>query len=742
MQETPHATFHLDEPTDGAILGHNRVTCRGWVVGRAAYHATDLRVRLGRRIFPASLGFLRPDLAVHFRARETALPAGFEVEVELAVGDNILEFEFAALSGAWLPLARLSLHARAADPAPAAAPAQLGPHEYARAVEWLTPLHAAPDLPAHARGLADSLPRPHVTRYAHRPFHGHLHLPQVIQESLYGRLIVEGWLLHETTEVRRILGTVDLQALQELRREGGFPYVAELFPQNQQAGACRFHGYLDLPSQLPQPVSLRIYAELADGSLHLCHVQRCFTVDTERQKQAGCVQGAGARRRTERALRRALADTGWPAPPRQPWVSSTVHSWLKGLKAGARLALARTRSPRPSRPAPGAARTRRAILFTHNLQREGAPLFLVEYARWLKDQGWALTVFSPSPGPLAEAFADVAERVRILELTIGQATDPRTLRHALRQLAGQLPLREADLVVANTLSAWWAVHLAHAAGRPSLLYIHESNTPERFFLGHLPSSFLPVVRETFALATHVSFLTDATRRYFAHVLSRPNHSINPGWIDLAAIDRYRLAHPRAQLRAALELPAAGPVVVNLGTVCDRKGQHLFARAVDLLWRTHPQLAAEGCFLMVGGRQTPFDDTVAELVRRLDRPNIRVVPETHTPYAYYAAADVFVCSSFEESFPRVLLEAMAFGLPILSTGVHGIPEIARDGQEALLVAAGDTSALAAGLARIMSEHTLADGLAKAGRSRVVAAFDAARLLPRHAQLAARLVSAAP
>jgi glycosyltransferase involved in cell wall biosynthesis len=113
-----------------------------------------------------------------------------------------------------------------------------------------------------------------------------------------------------------------------------------------------------------------------------------------------------------------------------------------------------------------------------------------------------------------------------------------------------------------------------------------------------------------------------------------------------------------------------------------------------------------------------------------------VPETPAPYDYYGAADLYVCSSYEESFPRVVLEAMGFGLPILGTRVHGIPEMARDGREAMLVPSGDSAALAAGLARLLGDPAHGATLAANARARIEE-FSAANLLPRHTALAARV-----
>lgn len=77
--------------------------------------------------------------------------------------------------------------------------------------------------------------------------------------------------------------------------------------------------------------------------------------------------------------------------------------------------------------------------------------------------------------------------------------------------------------------------------------------------------------------------------------------------------------------------------------------------------------------------------------------------------FYAAADVFVLPSHSEGSPNVLLEAMAANLPIVATAVGGVPEIVEDNESALLVPANDAQAMAAAIARLISEQDLAKGL---------------------------------
>ncbi len=72
-------------------------------------------------------------------------------------------------------------------------------------------------------------------------------------------------------------------------------------------------------------------------------------------------------------------------------------------------------------------------------------------------------------------------------------------------------------------------------------------------------------------------------------------------------------------------------------------------------------------------------------------------------------DMFVISSRHEGIPVVLLEAMALGIPIVSTAVGGIPEVVSDGESARLVPPGDAAALAKAMAGLISDDAAREKL---------------------------------
>jgi len=100
---------------------------------------------------------------------------------------------------------------------------------------------------------------------------------------------------------------------------------------------------------------------------------------------------------------------------------------------------------------------------------------------------------------------------------------------------------------------------------------------------------------------------------------------------------------------------------------------------------------------------------------------------------YAKADVFVLPSFAEGIPVVLMEAMASGLPCVTTRITGIPELIRDGEDGLLVMPSDVDELVSAVTRLIDDPELRMRLSRAGRERVSTHFNLAENVARLGQL---------
>ena len=107
---------------------------------------------------------------------------------------------------------------------------------------------------------------------------------------------------------------------------------------------------------------------------------------------------------------------------------------------------------------------------------------------------------------------------------------------------------------------------------------------------------------------------------------------------------------------------------------------------------------------------------------------------------YRRADVFCLPTYRDAAPLAILEAMASGLPVVSTSVAGIPELLDDGRAGCLVPPGDARELHAALEALRDAPAMRRELGSAGRARAVGHYDSVRQGERLAALMRAAVEA--
>ncbi len=732
--------FEIDIHPEQWRFSAGRSWIAGWLHSRSGRAAADVRAWIDDRPFLGLCGLPRPEIERRFLGREGPPHAGFSFLLEPHRNARLLRVDVCDQSGRWEEIHRQEITV-APETAEATATPPLGEEISDLLISLLRAKHSRPDaswsrlageiVAAHRAVPLNTLPNP--------PFHGALEEPAATGRVKYGRLTVTGWLAHRERTITRLTAFTD--PLQPVPLLHGLPRrdVSGLFAGLRNAGHSQFTGHVDVPSGLPQPVSLRIFAELDDGHRELVFNQRFrpqIVTGAEpslpRFSKATFLRAAGALHAAVR--QQHLQPRSW----------RDLLSALRTVWDTYRAEAAPRRSAAPRRytaPVPEPARhPLKVILLSHNLNLEGAPLFAYEYARHLAAQaGWQVRVVSPQDGPLRQKFEEAGLPVEIVEVQPLLAA--RTLAEfdrALAALAARLDWSQADLIVANTMVAFWAVHVARRLRKPSLLYIHESAAVRRFFAPLLAPALLRRVEEAFGQASRVVFIAAATQAVHARLERRGNFQYLPSWIDVARIEQFVAAHDRQALRRQHGLAADAVIIANIGSVCERKGQHVFIQAIDLLQR---ELAGRGPappprqFLMVGARAGAYLDALRHEIALRGLTNAILIDETPAPYDFYRLSDIFVCSSFEESFPRVLMEAAAFGLPIVSTNVNGVTEMLGP-DDAWLVPPGDAGLLAGAMRAALEAHLAGDRTrAERARRLVTEGFNAARTLSLHAALAA-------
>lgn len=156
----------------------------------------------------------------------------------------------------------------------------------------------------------------------------------------------------------------------------------------------------------------------------------------------------------------------------------------------------------------------------------------------------------------------------------------------------------------------------------------------------------------------------------------------------------------------------------VGFIRPEKGVEYLIRALPLVRADRP------VELSIVGDAEQFDAERQRLIALADELGVadKITWEGYASFgdplfAHMDAADIFVLPTLSEGTPRVLVEARARSLPVVSTNVGGIPSSVTDGETGLLVPPRDPAALATAINRIISDTALRQKLIRAGRERV-------------------------
>ncbi len=352
----------------------------------------------------------------------------------------------------------------------------------------------------------------------------------------------------------------------------------------------------------------------------------------------------------------------------------------------------------------------RALMCAFNLNWEGAPYSQFEMTAELKRRRILdPVVYAPSDGPLRAAYEREGIAVHVSSHPLAGVTTGVDYDAALDHFAGWIRTLAVDVVYGNTLQTFYAIDAAHRIGLPSIWNPRESEPWQDYFRQY-PDAVGGRALACYAYPYRVVFVAHATAAGSAALDTRHNFTVIHNGLDRRRLVAAAKGMDRDAARHALGVDPGDIVLLLLGTVCERKGQHDLAQALSLISR---DVAARTRTFFVGDREGDYQRELHTLVGKLPderRARVTLVPETDDVARYFLAADVFVCTSRVESYPRVVLEAMAWGLPIVTTPVFGIREQVREDVNGLFYEPGDVRSLAAAIARLVTDDALRTRLA--------------------------------
>lgn len=203
----------------------------------------------------------------------------------------------------------------------------------------------------------------------------------------------------------------------------------------------------------------------------------------------------------------------------------------------------------------------------------------------------------------------------------------------------------------------------------------------------------------------------------------------PNGIDL---DRFGPdADARDAIRRELGIPADAFAVGTVGRLWPEKDHAYLIRSLE-------QVLGDRFHLVIAG-DGPEADALAQQVAALPHPDaVHLTGNRRDVPRLLAALDAFVLSSRSEGLPLVIPEAMAAGLPVVSTSVGGIPQVVDEGATGFLVASGDEEALRERLLALDADRDLTRKCGLMGREKALERYSSRRMVADYLDLYRQVV----
>jgi glycosyltransferase involved in cell wall biosynthesis len=342
-------------------------------------------------------------------------------------------------------------------------------------------------------------------------------------------------------------------------------------------------------------------------------------------------------------------------------------------------------------------------------------------ARGLARRGHEVAITAPGPWSLEEDLAAAGIKVRQIPVRVcwlvQSEAQPlvsqvaRAIRYGMpdrgeREITNWLEQHRPDAVHVNCLPHVRAARAGHRLGLPVVWHLREilpAGPRRRWFAHRLRGYASKIVAVSAAVAA---------------------------WVNEEGLgDRVRVVHnavhlpstvaSRNEARRELNLPADVPVVGMYSQLVPHKGGTDFIGAAHGLADEHP-LAH---FVIAGRGERGF---VASLRRAAgDGPaagRVHLLPPQPTIWSLLAATDVVaVPTTWPDPLPRVVMEAMACGRPVVAYDGGGVPEMISDGDTGVLAPSGDLAALTDGIGGLLADEALRARIGERARERALRLF---------------------
>ena len=324
-----------------------------------------------------------------------------------------------------------------------------------------------------------------------------------------------------------------------------------------------------------------------------------------------------------------------------------------------------------------------------SLQCGGAERHAVDLAGALVTRGGQVTIACSTAGHFAADAERAGARVAGMgDQLVKRRFSPRFAAHVRSILSAE----EFDLVHGHLYAGGLAAVAATAGSGVPVVLTEQTEAPWRSPRHRLAS------RLAYRRARRVIGVSCAITEELETRFGVPSHKVRcvPNGVAIAG--------PAARADRA----GSPPVVGLVARLQPEKDVPTFLRAAAQLARRFPDVR----FRIAG--DGPLRGELAQLAERLGvASRVEFLGVVRDMPAFFREIDVLACSSVAEGTPLAIAEAMGSAIPVVATRIGGIPDQIRDGEDGLLVPPGDPALLAARVAWLLEDESVALRIGKAG-----------------------------
>ncbi|MBQ7651726.1 MAG: glycosyltransferase family 4 protein [Victivallales bacterium] len=330
-------------------------------------------------------------------------------------------------------------------------------------------------------------------------------------------------------------------------------------------------------------------------------------------------------------------------------------------------------------------------------------------------------VTGPSPGPEGELLSrSCPNGLRIMEVPeLVRELSPLKDWRAYKRLLEIFRKEKFDVVHTHASKAGIVGRLA--ARKAGVPYVVHTVHGQAFFDGQ---SFLLnrayIIAERIA-ARHCDRIYAVAQAMIeqcvaAKVAPREKYQVVYSGMDLEA---FLNAKPEAGLRASLGIPEGAPVVGCIARLFPLKGHDKLIESAPEIIRQVPDVR----FLLVGNGI--LRESLEARIREMGIDGHFVFTGLVSPSEvcrYTALMDVLAHLSLREGLPRVAVQALASGVPVVAYPLDGTPEVVIDGETGRLCKVGDCGEIAARIVELLKDEKLRSEMGRRGQEAVRSKFD--------------------